>query len=70
MLSELMKESNWVAPENTYVIKHEGVDYDQYWSDEKHKFGPLLEATTYATMPEDVVRGGAVVDYRKVVGLK
>ena len=70
MLSELMKESNWVATENIYVIKREGVDYDQYWSDEKHKFGPLLEATTYTTMPEDVVYKGTVVDYRKVVGLK
>lgn len=70
MLSELMKESNWVAPENIYVIKREDVDYDQYWSDVTHKFGSLLEATTYTTMPKDVVYKGVVVDYRKVIGIK
>lgn len=70
MFSNMIKESNWKAPENIYVVKRAGIDYDQYWSDEKHRFGPLLEATIYTEMPEEIVKDSTVVNYREVIGLK
>lgn len=70
MLSEIGKGSEWVRPDHIYLIKRTGVDYAQYWSEDKQKFGPLLEATTYDVKPTKIVDNGEVVDYREVVGIK
>lgn len=70
LFSELQNRKPYVAPENILVIKRAGVDYLQYWSEEKNKFGPLLEATIYNETPTNVVDNGEVADYRKLVGLK
>lgn len=70
MFSEIGKNSDWVRPEHIYVIRRTGVEYAQYWSEDKKRFGPLLEATSYNTVPTNVVENGEVVDYREVVGVK
>lgn len=70
LFSEIGKGNEWVRPEHIYVIKRTGVDYAQYWSENTKNFGPLLEATTYDKMPEDLMTNGEVVEYREVVGVK
>lgn len=70
LFSEIGKNSDWVRPEHIYVIKRTGVEYAQYWSEDKQKFGPLLEATYYNDMPQEIMKNGEVVDYREVVGVK
>lgn len=67
--SNLENKKEYVAPEHILVIKRTNVDYEQYWSEEKRKFGPLLEATIYNETPKTIVENGEVVDYRKIVGL-
>lgn len=68
--SNLKNKEQYVAPEHILVIKKTGVNYEQYWSEDKKRFGPLLEATYYNEMPTSVVENGEIVDYRKIIGLK
>lgn len=69
--SELEKNT-FVPPKQILVIKRTNVDYEQYWSEEKNRFGPLLEATIYdgKTLPEICNEYAEMIDYREVIGVK
>lgn len=68
--SEIQAGDGRIVPENLYVIKRDVQGYNQYWSEEKHRFGPLLEATFYTEKPVDMLSNGILVDYKVEIGLK
>lgn len=68
--SEIQAGDGRVIPENLYVLKRANVPYNQYWSEEKRKYGPLLEATYYTEKPQEIKETDEIVDYKVEIGLK
>ena len=67
--SEMAGGPKWEPAETMLVIKKGNVCWNQYWSEEKKKFGPLLEATIY-TDSVPTIEGGEAVSYRDVLAGK
>ena len=68
--SEMQAGDGRKVPENLYVLKRANVPYNQYWSEEKGKYGPLIEATYYTERPTEVKQTDEIVDYRKEVNIR
>lgn len=68
--SEMQAGDGHKVPENLYVLKRANVPYNQYWSEEKRKYGPLIEATYYTEKPQEIKKTDEIVDYRKEVNIR
>lgn len=68
--SEMAGGPKWEPAETMLVIKKGNVCWNQYWSEEKKKFGPLLEATIYNEKPTELAEGWEIVNYRDVISGK
>lgn len=68
--SELTQDNGWVKPENMYVIKSKGIDWEQYWNEETRSMGGLINATIYYEKPTELAEGWEIVDYKEITGTK
>ena len=63
----MTKENKTQEVQALYLIKRTGVEYNQYWSELKQKFGPLLEATYYTTTEVVLPENSEIVDFKTAI---